>query len=88
MPRLSVPFSESDHKAVRVRCAELGIPQAEVARRLLLAWLSGHIVLPEEGGFTSGSGDVAKASKVDVGSASDGSQKRGKRKRNSRLDFR
>jgi hypothetical protein len=42
MPRLSVPLTDEQHKAIKVKSAQAGLPQAEVARRLLLAWLDGE----------------------------------------------
>ena len=42
MPRLSVPLTQEQHKAIKVKAAQVGLPQAEVARRLLLAWERGE----------------------------------------------
>ena len=39
MPRLSVPLTDEQHTAIKIKAAQAGLPQAEVARRLLLAWL-------------------------------------------------
>lgn len=38
MPRLSVPLTQEQHMAIKVKAAQVGLPQAEIARRLLLAW--------------------------------------------------
>lgn len=42
MPRLSVPLTDEQHKAIKVKAAQADLPQAEVARRLLLAWERGE----------------------------------------------
>jgi len=39
MPRLSVPLTDEQHTAIKVKAAQVGLTQAEVARRLLFAWL-------------------------------------------------
>ena len=46
-----VRMTEEQHKAVRVRAAELGQPIAEIVRTLLDAWLNGEveIELPQRG---------------------------------------
>jgi hypothetical protein len=41
MPRLSVPLTDEQHTAIKVKAAQVGLAQAEVARRLLLAWERG-----------------------------------------------
>jgi hypothetical protein len=46
MPRLSVPLTEDQHAAIRRKASALGVPQAEVARRLLLAWVRGEMDMP------------------------------------------
>jgi len=46
MPRLSVPFSDKQHRAIKRKAESLGVPQAQVARRLLLLWLVDDIELP------------------------------------------
>lgn len=46
MPRLSVPLTNEQHKAIRAKAAGLGVPQAEVARRFLLAWARGELDMP------------------------------------------
>lgn len=48
MPRLSVPLTPQQHTAIKVKAAQVGLAQAEVARRLLFAWEEGEIVLPGE----------------------------------------
>ncbi|NIM52236.1 MAG: hypothetical protein GTO22_23830 [Gemmatimonadales bacterium] len=48
MPRLSVPLTDQQHTAIKVKAAQVGLAQAEVARRLLLAWLAGELDLPAE----------------------------------------
>jgi len=44
--RLSVPLDDNQHLEIKVKAAVTGLPQAEIARRLLLAWLRGEIALP------------------------------------------
>jgi hypothetical protein len=39
MPKLSVPLTAPQHRALKIRAAEVGLTQAEVARRLLMAWV-------------------------------------------------
>ena len=46
MPRLSVPLTIDQHAAIRRKAGALGVPQAEVARRLLLAWVRGEVEMP------------------------------------------
>lgn len=46
MPRLSVPLTDDQHAAIRRKAGALGVPQAEVARRLLLAWARGEVEMP------------------------------------------
>jgi len=46
MPRLSVPLTDEQHRAIRRKAASLGVPQAEVARRFLLAWALGLLDMP------------------------------------------
>ena len=46
MPRLSVPLTPEQHRAVKRKAAGLGVPQAEIARRLLLLWLADDLELP------------------------------------------
>lgn len=48
MPRLSVPLTEDQHRALRLKCADLGVAQAEVARRLLAAWVRGELEWSDE----------------------------------------
>jgi hypothetical protein len=49
MPRLSIPLTEDQHAAIRRKAGALGVPQAEVARRLLLAWVRGELEMPTIG---------------------------------------
>ncbi len=49
MPRLSVPLTDDQHAAIRRKAGALGVPQAEVARRLLLAWVRGEMEMPTIG---------------------------------------
>jgi plasmid stability protein len=46
--KMMVRMSESQHKAVRVRAAELGRPVSEIVRELLTLWLDGRILLSLE----------------------------------------
>lgn len=46
MPRLSVPLTDEQHQAIKAKSDQTGVPQAEVARRFLLAWVQG-LRLPE-----------------------------------------
>lgn len=48
MPRLSVPLTTEQHRAIKVKAAETGLPQAEIARRFLLAWLAGETLADDE----------------------------------------
>ena len=50
MPRLSVPLTDEQHTAIKIKAAQAGLPQAEVARRLLLAWLRGDVELSDKPG--------------------------------------
>ena len=47
MPRLSIPLTDEQHRIIRLKCADLGVAQAEVARRFLAAWVRGELALPE-----------------------------------------
>jgi len=47
MPRLSVPLTEEQHRAIKIKAAQVNLSQAEIARRLLFAWLTGNITLPQ-----------------------------------------
>ena len=42
---IMVRVTEAQHKAVRVKAAELGCPVSEIVRALLDAWVAGDIVL-------------------------------------------
>lgn len=44
MPRLSVPLTDEQHTAIKVKAARVGLTQAEIARRLLFAWLAGDVL--------------------------------------------
>ena len=44
--RLPVPLTEAEHMEIKVKAAVLGLPMAEVARRLLRGWLRGEVDLP------------------------------------------
>ena len=46
--RITVKTTETLHKAVRVKAAELGRPVSEVVRGLLSRWVAGEIELPVE----------------------------------------
>lgn len=46
--RFTVKTTESFHKAVRVRAAELGQPISDIVRDLLKMWLEGKIQLPDK----------------------------------------
>ena len=46
MPRLSVPLTDDQHHAIRARADALGVPLAEIARRLLFLWLVEDLELP------------------------------------------
>jgi hypothetical protein len=46
MPRLSVPLTQAQHEAIKAKSEQTGVPQAEVARRLLLLWLVDDLELP------------------------------------------
>ena len=47
MPRLSVPLTTEQHSIIRSRADDLGIPLAEIARRLLFLWMVGDTPLPQ-----------------------------------------
>jgi hypothetical protein len=47
MPRLSVPLTDQQHRAIKTRAAGLGVPLAEIARRLLFLWLIDDLELPQ-----------------------------------------
>ena len=44
--RITVKTTETLHKAVRVKAAELGQPVSEIVRELLTGWVSDEIELP------------------------------------------
>ncbi len=44
--RITVKTTETLHKAVRVRAAEMGCSVSEIVRTLLRAWVTGQIELP------------------------------------------
>ncbi len=44
--KLMVRMTEAQHKAVRVKAAELGQPVSEIVRELLAAWVEGKITIP------------------------------------------
>jgi len=44
--RITVKTTETLHKAVRVKAAELGRPVSEIVRDLLTLWTEGKIGLP------------------------------------------
>jgi len=46
MPRLSVPLTPEQHKAIKRKAAGRGVPLAEIARRLLFLWLADDLALP------------------------------------------
>lgn len=50
MPRLSVILTEQQHRAIRIKAAEIGLSQTEIARRFLLAWLDEDMPLPLHSG--------------------------------------
>ena len=52
MPRLSVPLTDDQHAAIRRKAGALGVPQAEVARRLLLAWANNELAMPIPKNYT------------------------------------
>ena len=60
MKRLSVPLEDNQHLEIKVKAAVTGLPQAEIARRLLLAWLRGDIILPIYSGDVLDGGRVVK----------------------------
>ncbi len=45
--RLSVPLTDKQHQAIKVRAAETGLPLTQIVRRLLFAWLRGELEVPE-----------------------------------------
>ena len=60
MKRLSVPLEDNQHLEIKVKAAVTGLPQAVIARRLLLGWLNGDIVLPIYSGDVLDGGRVVK----------------------------
>ena len=44
--KLMVRMAEEQHKAVRVKAAELGRPVSEIVRDLLAMWVRGVVELP------------------------------------------
>jgi len=46
--RITVKTTETLHKAVRVKAAELGRPVSEIVRELLAGWVSGEVKLPTQ----------------------------------------
>lgn len=47
--KLTVRISEDEHRAARVKAAELGRPVSEIVRGLLTLWVQGKVSLPELG---------------------------------------
>lgn len=45
--KLLIRMSEEQHRAFRVRAAELGVPMSEIVRALVDLWLRGEVHLPE-----------------------------------------
>ena len=45
--RMMVRMTEEQHKAVRIKAAELGRPVSEIVRELLAMWVAGKVELPE-----------------------------------------
>ena len=60
MKRLSVPLENNQHLEIKVKAAVTGLPQAEIARRLLLGWLNGDIALPIYSGDVFDGGRVVE----------------------------
>ena len=48
MKRIVIPISSQVHGDIKATAARAGLAMAEIARRLLLAWLRGEIELPGE----------------------------------------
>lgn len=46
--KLMVRMTEEQHRAVRVKAADLGRPVSEIVRELLTGWVAGKIELPLE----------------------------------------
>jgi len=44
--RLLIPVTPDEHHRVKVKATEAGISMSEAARRLLLAWADGDMLLP------------------------------------------
>jgi hypothetical protein len=45
--KLMVRLSEDQHRALRVKAAELNVPMAEIVRAPVKRWLEGRAQLPE-----------------------------------------
>jgi hypothetical protein len=48
--KLMVRMSEEQHRALRVKAAEMNVPMAEIVRALVGRWLEGRARLPEVAG--------------------------------------
>ena len=48
MKRIVIPTDSQTHAGVKAAAARAGLAMADIARRLLLAWLRGEIALPEK----------------------------------------
>jgi predicted DNA binding CopG/RHH family protein len=46
--RITVKVTETLHRQVRVRAAEMGLPMSDIVRELLELWVKGKIDLPVE----------------------------------------
>jgi hypothetical protein len=60
MPKLSVELSEQDHRQLKIKSAWAGLTQSDVVRRLLSAWFSDEVQIPEDEPPTREKGDQPK----------------------------
>jgi len=47
-PRLAIPLTNEQLKQIKIRAAEVGLPMAEIGRRLMIAWLVGDLLTGSE----------------------------------------
>jgi len=46
--RLPVLLTPEEHRRIKVRAAQVGMPMSDAARRLLLGWVCGRVAIPED----------------------------------------
>ena len=49
MKRLSVPLTDKQHHAIKIRATVKGLPMTRIVRLFLAAWLRGELEVPPSG---------------------------------------